>query len=630
MGNFLILVSRAEQQDDAERFFIAGLEHFRQVKMASPNGLLRTSWVRAAAFARLNGSGTPLVTDPYTASGLLAVGSWFHRDGYSVGSEERLLKRYGEVGAEQLGRELEGFFTIVVIDASGKEVVVITDLIGSCHAFVRPLRNALAISSSSFILASLDTITLDPVASQEFLYTGNIYEDRTLYQEVRKLGPATVFHFAEGAVRSQQQYWRFADLTAESLDGDEAVEKLGETLSEAAQRIGQAFASPVCDLTGGYDSRALVAAFQTAGVRFATTVSGPEESADVRVSRQLAKLLGVTHLRHEAPAVISFATARRSFALTDGEYDLLEYSRIAYVHNSLSQQFDISLNGSFGEVARGYWWELLFPHAGERRPLNARQLAQLRFAAAKSETSLFPPELRLSLANHFTEVVERTNSGLSHFPNSFQMDHVYLTMRMQRWQGRIASSTNQIWPCLSPFLFRSVMETMLQTTVRLRRRSLLIRKMLLRLQPQLAEFPLEHGYPAVPATWKNLHRFSPLFRHYGGKVMTKAAGKITKRTTPQNASPTCQLRSHLWQEEEVQDLLNAATTRLDNLVDRSALAKFLRQSQHPSFAWHEQWARLLTMEYALRVGEQLRTGCTGAGLRSAAASVAIPNSEMRS
>src|SRR5262249_29506645 len=157
----------------------------------------------------------------------------------------------------------------------------------------------------------------------------------------------------------------------------EAVEKLGDTLSQTAQRIGQAFASPVCDLTGGYDSRALVAAFQTAGVRFATTVSGPEESADGQVSRQLAKLFGVTHLRHEAPAVISFDTARRSFALTDGEYDLLEYSRIAYVHQNLSQQFDISLNGSFGEVARGYWWELLFPHAGERRPLDVRQLARL-------------------------------------------------------------------------------------------------------------------------------------------------------------------------------------------------------------------------------------------------------------
>ncbi len=630
MGNFFILLSPAAQQDEAERYFATGLDHFRQVKMAEPNGFVRLSWVRAAAFARLNRSGTPLVTDPQTGSGILAVGSWFHRDGYSVGGEERLLKRYGEVGAEQLGLELEGFFTIVILDASRKEIVVITDLIGSCHTFVRTLSNTIAISSSSFILASLDSITVDSIASQEFLYTGNIYEDRTLYREVRKLGPATVFRFAEGALQSQQPYWRFSDLIAESLDGDAAVEKLGETLSQAARRIGQAFASPVCDLTGGFDSRALVAAFQTAGVRFATTVSGPEESADVQVSRQLAKLLGVAHLRHQAPAVISFETARRAFALTDGEYDLLDYSRIAYVHHSLSQKFDISLNGSFGEVARGYWWELLFPHAGERRPLNARQLAQLRFAATKCETALFPPELRLSLTDHFTEVIERTNSGLSHFPNSFQMDHVYLTMRMQRWQGRIASSTNQIWPCLSPFLFRSVMETMLQTTVRLRRRSLLIRKMLLRFQPRLAEFPLEHGYPAVPATWKNIHRFWPLLTYYGEKVATKVAGKIGKQTTPRSPSPTFQLRSHLWQEEEVQDLLNAATTRLDTMIDRTALAKFLQQSQHPSFAWHEQWARILTMEYALRMGERLRTGRTSTDLRLPSSSAATPNLEMRS
>ena len=111
--------------------------------------------------------------------------------------------------------------------------------------------------------------------------------------------------------------------------------------------------------------------------------------------------------------------------------------------------------------------------------------------------------------------------------------------------------------------------------------------------------------------------------------MTKVAGKFLKPTTSQKASPAFQLRSHLWQEEEVQDLLNAATTRLDSMVDRTVLGKFLQQSQESTFTLHDQWARLLTLEYALRVGEQCRTGRINTDLQSATA-VALANSEIRS
>ena len=169
---------------------------------------------------------------------------------------------------------------------------------------------------------------------------------------------------------------------------------------------------------------------------------------------------------------------------------------MARIHRDLSQQFQISINGSFGEVARGYWWELLAPHTGAHSKLDSHKLAVRRYALS-SCSFLFQAQRRINLVEHIQGVADRTIVGLEAHPNTFQMDVAYLRMRMQRWQGRIASSTNRIWPCLSPFMSRTVLETMLQTRFAARQRSRLIRLMLAKYKPRLAAYPLEHGNPAL-------------------------------------------------------------------------------------------------------------------------------------
>lgn len=602
MGNFLAILPSSPLRHEGAQTFLSGLGLVRRLKGQPPSSIIETEWVRAASFSRRNGSGTPIVIDAPTGCWLLAIGTWFHNGNYGSGGESHLLRSYLEVGAARLARELEGFFVIVIGDARTRETIILTDLVGSCHCFVRMLPQGIALSGSSLLLAGLGDFDLDPVGCQEFLCTGILYEDRTLYHQVRKLTPASIYCFAEGRLKSQRRYWRITDITPDSLDGQPAIDALWEGLVLSAQKISRIFPRPVCDLTGGYDSRVLVAAFRSAGVPFATTVTGPAESPDVVVSRGLAGLAGLPHLHLNPQGGPSFERIKMALALTDGEYDLVEYAHILDVHQSLAARFDISINGSFGEVARGYWWELLWPHAGARRPLDVTKVARRRYAAQGFDPSWFLPAKRFNLVAHLAGVIERTNEGLQGMLNTAQMDHAYLVMRMQRWQGRIASSTNRLWPCLSPFLFRSVLETMLQIASPLRRNNRLIRKMLARYQPRLAEYPLEHGYPALPFSWKNFPRFWPLPVHLGQKVLRKGmrlAGK--NRSRGSSGSDRFLPRLRLWEEEEVKELLRPEKTRLGRFVDPLALADFLRRSQQEDFPYGGQWARLLTMEYALSV-----------------------------
>ena len=606
MGTFLVILPDHNFQEETARLFHSGLMLARRIKNQTPSGMVEAEWGCAASFSRKNGSGMPIVSDQATGSWLLAIGTWFHEDGYGVGSELRLLNRYLYIDAIRFAKELEGFFIIVIGDARTRETVVLTDLIGSCHGFMRSWKHGTVLSSSSLMLAALGDFRLDPVGCQEFLYTGIIYEDRTIYEEIKKLGPAGVFRFAEGVLKSQQRYWRITDVAFESLDDKNAVRALKEKLVHSAEKVGRIFSNPVCDLTGGYDSRAVAAAFLMAGVKFSTTVSGPEDSPDVSVSRGLAQELGVPHLYLEPREQLSFEEVKNGLAFTDGEYDIVGYNRVLKIHRALSERFDISINGSFGEVARGYWWELLFPRAGAPLKLDAQRLARLRYAAEAFDSLLFPQDIRLSLISHFAGIIERTNAGLGQLPNTSQMDHAYLMMRMQRWQGRIASSTNQIWPCLSLFMFRSVLETILMIKANLRRRGLLIRRMLAEFQPRLGNFPLEHGFPALPVTWKNCYRFWPILRYYRKRIIAKAVQKAGGTWASSPSSPN-QLppRLKLWQEEEVRELLDSKKMRMGSLADKKALDNFLSHSKEQDFQFNEQWTRMLTLEYTLRV----LTGC---------------------
>jgi hypothetical protein len=597
LGNFLIIVAptepHEEAKDEAGRLFRAGLE----LRGDQPNGLVETDWVRAASYARRNGSGASIAKDPETGNWLLVAGTWFHSAGYASGDEQRLLERVIRFGPERVARELEGFFVIVYGDAKSREVVVVTDVVASRHCFFRPIGHCRVISTSSLLLAGLAKCSLDVLGCEEYLRMGVVYENRTFFREVKKIGPARVARFAGGRPVSENRYWSIREIDPYKFDGQPAVNELTEKLIGAAKKIGRVF--PVCDLTGGYDSRLIVAAFLSAGVNFETTVAGSAESNDCIVSGGLSKITGIPHWHLEYETRYSHGLLKEALRLTDGGYDVVDYARIFSLHNRLSSKFDMSVNGSFGELARGCWWELLWPHIGKRDPFDARKIAAYRYVIDPSSPQLFAPEAKgKDFIGHIACVIERVNMGLDDWPNTAKMDNAYLEMRMQYWQGRIASSTDQIWPCLSPYMLRSVLETILQIRPRLRHGNLFVRMMLEKLQPELAAYPLDPGYWSMLLTWPTWPRFLPALITYGRKsrAASRLLGGRAGRTAADGVEP---LRFQIWREPEIGELLDPDRMRLGELIDVKRLRRFLNASREPRFRYDQQWNRVLSLEMAL-------------------------------
>ena len=447
---------------------------------------------------------------------LVATGGWFAP---GVDSLSSLGERIAREGIETAAASLEGPYALIVFDRRCGAAQVVTDLAGTFHVFVSQYRDAWLISTSSAWLAALSGAALDPVGTHEFLATGIVYESRTLWKAVRKIGQSTVATLLPGGV-VERRYWSFANIVPERDDFATSIVRLARGMTDAARAIGTRYPRILCDITGGYDSRATIAAFLMADVPFEGTVSGHPESRDVVISKAIAARFGIPHV-HSLPVLRGdSAEFDDAVALTDGEHDAAEYARVAAIHREHALRYEISVNGSFGELARGYWWELLWPSVGAAEPLDAAMLARRRFAAARYDKSVFA-DRTFDLASHMRSVIERVNGPLRGMPNSTLMDHAYFALRMHRWQGRIASSTWRIWPNVSLFAFRSLLEPVLEARASSRIRSGLIRSLLARYLPALANYPLEAGHPSVPLRISNIHRFWPLVPHYGARIGKK-------------------------------------------------------------------------------------------------------------
>jgi asparagine synthase (glutamine-hydrolysing) len=584
--------------------FDRGREALRCFKGITYSDEIATPAAAAAVAPPIRTSDKKIWRSPAGDVWLVDLGLWLPIPARAGLNGSWLISRYLEGGAERLAKELQGIFAIVIGDSRTGETHVITDWCGSLHLFVREDPDACWLSTSSATLGRIGGDPIDPVALHEFVAAGNVYEDRTLWTGVRKLQPGTVFTFSPGG-RRERRYWDFASLRAESLDTAEAASAIVEGLAGIVRALPESDRPIVSDLTGGYDTRMLLTALLASGRPFETTVSGPPTLPDVVVSGRVAAALGFPHRPLPPGGPPSAELLLAALRMTDGEYDAFDYARILRVHRELSEHYSISLNGSFGGLARGVWWEVFWPRMGRRIPVDIDLITRKRVASAPSDPSLFQGTAHFSFTDHMSQVAGRAAATAAGMPIGSQLDAIYYYVRAHRWQGRIASATNQLWPSISPFGFAEALEPILSAKVSARFRSLLARELISKYAPKLATIPLEAGYPPCPATLANLHRFAPMVGSYARRAARKIGrklGVIAQGSTPETSTVLTPREAFagLFGELPLGDWLGAPLLQDSGFFAPERLAAALDPDRPRRGGDIEQWRRLVTLEMLLR------------------------------
>ena len=595
MSQFLIV--HGPEPAAAERLFDHGLQRFARAAGLHPYCSFNAGCTRLAAFSRSVRGGPPFCMSAENSHWALGAGTWFHGSQSGAAALATVLEgEYFDAGA------LEGIFGVAIGDARSGDFDLAIDRLGSMHVYMAEIDGCIVLCTSLLVIAGMDHFPWDWSACRQFLGTGTVFGNRSFYDGIRKLEPATVFRFRGGRLYESRVYWNIAEKFYDRASATDGLHRVGAGLVDAMDRISSAYPSPLLDLTGGYDSRCVVAAMLASGGRFTAIVNGDDESPDVRVARDIASEFAIEllHMRRDQvdPAQI-WKLAQRALQLTDGEYDVLLYFPTMLAHERSAVRFDISVNGSNGEITKGYWYELLFPRTGARDSFDAQKIAAKRFTYEEDPAPLLAHRFEKSLTGDIADLIDAYNEPLRGLPNTALLDNAYLSLRMQRWQGRIASSTQRIWPGVSPFMFSAVMEAALATPGTARNRLRFTRRLIESLNPRLAAMPLEQGYPATPVRLRNLHRFAlPMTREFSGKVARRLGVASAGRSGL--AAPEASLAQRLWTVPAFEKLMNLEAMASADLYDPAVMRPWLAAARAGSRPEAARLGRVLSLELVAR------------------------------
>ncbi len=264
--------------------------------------------------------------------------------------------------AEALLRQTNGAFALALWDAQGRELHFFTDPAGFQRIYLYASEHELAWSDRLRDFKVLPTSwSLDQAALNGFLQKGYLSGETTWLQGVRLLKAAIheTFAWKDGRIErtAQKRYWQWpAPLPPdEAPDFDEAVEEAEYLLRGSVRRTLQAGKHCGILLSGGLDSRLILAMALKEGFKPDGLTLGATESKDLQTAAQVARLAGIAF----KPAVLTpenwLQKHRQACLLTDGMVNVLHLHEAPFLPEWVSE-YELLIDGIAIEVVLGGLW----------------------------------------------------------------------------------------------------------------------------------------------------------------------------------------------------------------------------------------------------------------------------------
>ncbi len=178
---------------------------------------------------------------------------------------------------------------------------------------------------------------------RSFLHFGFPLSDRTFFQNVEVLPPGAFARFHHGRLHIER-YWRIQYQEKAALPMRAAQEQFLETFNEVIQRQATTASRLGSLLSGGLDTRLILATLVAQGRRVPTFTFGAPDSKDFRIAQRVAHTAKCTNL---SSPILSTAIANgleQAIYLTDGLYNCF-HANIRYLLPSLAQTVDLVFDG---------------------------------------------------------------------------------------------------------------------------------------------------------------------------------------------------------------------------------------------------------------------------------------------
>lgn len=284
---------------------------------------------------------------------------WVEGEAYDVPDlSAYILENYQNGNLNKALAKIDGYFCFVLYDAKAQKVLLITDRLGMRLLYFYAHENRFAWASEVKGLLALDFVdrTIDKTTPACFTEIGFLLEDRTWFEHIKLVDPATIIEFdMKDKTLSRHTYWAWSEIKQQTnVSFEDAVDHLGtlafksvERRIDPNERIGIA-------LSGGLDSRMLLAASQKLYPNLKPYIYtfGRKGSDDVRIAKIVAARAGLPHTFYEFTQDNWYSPRKDKIWRTDGMFPMLHMHGAEFLED-IAQHVDISINGYAGDWTMG-------------------------------------------------------------------------------------------------------------------------------------------------------------------------------------------------------------------------------------------------------------------------------------
>jgi asparagine synthase (glutamine-hydrolysing) len=391
-------------------------------------------------------------------------------------------------------RRLGGHFA-ALIRRNGR-TFLLTDYFAAFQLFHDP---EMRFFSTSLLAAAeaMPRLSFDPQAVYEIAFNVVPIGNATVFREIQTLGPERMIELAPSGAVAHSLAKPLPDAVA-AMPMQARVERHLEALGRVVDAHVGHFGDHVhCPLSGGLDSRLLLAALRARGSRPHVYVYGGADSEDVAIARRIGAAEGmdvewIDKGARPPPAPDAFAEqVERNFQDYDGlpvYGELFENGSNAAARDARHAGGALAASGGCGEVYRNFFF---LPD----RPASAASVARTFFARydRRDTTEAFDEPLFLRGLEDKILAALALPGERGRLPRAL-VEQIYPRVRCRSFFGREISLEGRYGAYLMPFLDHQVVAEAMRVPMALKNAGRFEAMLIDALDPRLASLPSSYGH----------------------------------------------------------------------------------------------------------------------------------------
>lgn len=268
-----------------------------------------------------------------------------------------LYKLYKNTADFSFLRAIDGIFSAVILDKIKRKVYLITDRYGLKHLYWSKMNGRLAWASEvkAFLYLPWINPTVNIKSVNDFFSIGYILGDRTWLKDVYLIPSGTIITYDLDQIRIEKsRYWWWSDikLITGKINANEIADEIGHRLVSAVKKRCRTNEKVGLNLSGGLDSRAILAAMPEREDSIHAITFGKKGCEDIRIAAMAANLKGARHHIFEIDDKNWIAERFPAVWWSDGQLNLMHMHGVKSILFS-KKFFDININGFLGDALLG-------------------------------------------------------------------------------------------------------------------------------------------------------------------------------------------------------------------------------------------------------------------------------------